>query len=148
MDQLFPYLGQWVWWVAAGVLLLLELLAPGVFFIWLAIAAVVTGVADMALHLSWQAEALLFAAISILSVFAGRALLKRHGGGLTDQPFLNKRTQGFVGQVFTLKEPIRDGRGKLTIDDTVWDVTGPDMPAGARAKVTGTDGLRLMVEAG
>ncbi len=63
MDQLFPFLGHWAWWVAAGVLLIIELVAPGVFFIWLGIAAALTGLADALFDLPWQAEALLFAAL-------------------------------------------------------------------------------------
>ena len=52
MEQFVPVLGQWLWWIVAGVLLILELTAPGVFFIWLAIAAALTGVADLMLGLS------------------------------------------------------------------------------------------------
>lgn len=145
MEEFFPFLGSWVWWVIAGLLLILELMAPGVFFIWLAIAAALTGVADVLLHLSWQGEALLFAAAALASVLLGREVLKRRGASGSDQPFLNQRQRGYVGRRFTLKEAIRDGRGKLIIDDTVWEVTGPDAPAGAHVKVTGTDGMRLVV---
>ena len=31
MQELFPFVGIWFWWIVAGVLLLLELMAPGVF---------------------------------------------------------------------------------------------------------------------
>ena len=147
MEEFFPFLGSWVWWVIAGILLILELMAPGVFFIWLAIAAGLTGLADSMLNLPWQAEALLFSAAALVSVLAGRAVLKRRGNADSDHPHLNQRQRSFVGRSFTLKEPIRDGRGKLIIDDTVWEILGPDAPAGAHVKVTGTDGMRLMVVA-
>ena len=39
MDQVFPMLGVWVWFVAAGLLMLLELFSPGVFLLWLGVAA-------------------------------------------------------------------------------------------------------------
>ncbi len=145
MEELFPFLGSWVWWVIAGLLLFLELMAPGVFFIWLAIAAGLTGLADTMFDLPWQAEALLFAAAALVSVLVGRAVLKRRASSDSDHPHLNQRQRAFIGKSFTLKEPIRDGRGKLVIDDTVWDVMGPDAPAGSHVKVTGTDGMRLMV---
>ena len=32
MGDFVPLLGNWIWWVVAGVLLFLELMAPGVFF--------------------------------------------------------------------------------------------------------------------
>ena len=62
-------------------------------------------------------------------------------------PDLNKWHDGYVGDSFVLFEPIIDGKGKLTIDETEWEVRGPDAPAGARVKVTGKDGSRLRVVA-
>lgn len=62
-----------------------------------------------------------------------------------ERPDLGKRQWSYVGRSFVLDEPIRDGRGKLLIDGSVWDVLGPDAPAGARVKVTGTSGFSLRV---
>ncbi len=39
--------GDWIWWIIAAILLFLELMAPGVFFMWLAAAAVAVGVIDI-----------------------------------------------------------------------------------------------------
>ncbi len=145
MDQFFPYLGQWVWWVAAGVLLLIELVAPGVFFIWLAAAAAITGIADALFDLSWQAELLVFAAFSVVAVVAGRKVYRGPTAEPEDNPHLNRRQLNYVGRSFTLKEPIVDGRGKLAIEDTIWEVQGPDLSAGTRVKVTAVSGMSLVV---
>ena len=145
MDQLFPFLGPWAWFVAAGVFLLLELMLPGVFFIWLAIAGVATGAADMAFGLPWQGELLLFAGLSAVAVYAGRRVYKGPAVEPVDNPFLSRRQMGYVGRTFTLREPIVDGRGRLAIEDTVWEVEGPDMPGGTRIRVTAVDGMRLVV---
>ena len=145
MEQFLPVLGTWVWWVVAGVLLILELLAPGVFLIWLAIAAAVTALVDIVLPMGWQGELLVFAVASLVSVMIGRAVMARRGAE-GDQPFLNRRHQGYVGKSYVLREAIVDGRGKLTIEDTVWDIEGPDMPAGSRVRVTGTEAMRLTVD--
>jgi membrane protein implicated in regulation of membrane protease activity len=147
MDQIVPILGHWVWWVIAGILLILELMAPGVFFIWLAIAAAVTGLVDLVFNLSWQSELLLFAAASAVSVYAGRAMIRRESAADADHPHLNRRNQGYVGRSYVLEEAIVNGRGKLTIEGTLWEITGPDSPIGTRVKVTGTDGMKLVVEA-
>ncbi|MCB1377238.1 MAG: NfeD family protein [Alphaproteobacteria bacterium] len=146
MDLLLAVLGHWLWWVLVGVLLILELMAPGVFFIWLAIAAAGVALIDGLVDLSWQYELLLFAILSLVSVFAGRALLKRRQDHDSDSPHLNKRMQGYVGRRITLDEPISDGRGRVTIEGTVWEVLGADAPKGTHVRVTGTDGLRLTVE--
>lgn len=145
MEQLFPLIGQWVWFVAAGVLLLLELVSPGVFFIWLAIAAALTGAADYLFDLPWQAELLLFAFLSVVAVFGGRRFYKGAGMEPEDNPYLNRRQMGYVGRTFTLREPIVDGRGKLTIEDTVWEIEGDDLPAGTRVKVTAVRNMALVV---
>ena len=145
MDQMFPFLGHWTWLVAAGALLILELMAPGAFFVWLAIAAALVGAIDLWVDPPWQGELLLFAAFAVVSVLAGRMILKSRQRLDSDQPHLNQRMQGYIGKVAVLHEPITAGRGKVTIDDTVWDVSGPDAPKGARVKISGVDGLGLTV---
>jgi membrane protein implicated in regulation of membrane protease activity len=145
MEQLFPLLGQWAWFVAAAILLLFELISPGVFFLWLAIAAVLTGIADSVFGMPWQAELLLFAVLSVVAVFSGRRVYKGPGMQPADNPFLNRRQMGYVGRTLTLKEPVVDGRGRLTIEDTLWDIEGPDMPAGTRVRVTAVTGMSLIV---
>lgn len=145
MSQFFPFLGPWFWFVAAGALLVLELSAPGVFFIWLAVAAAATGVIDLALPLDWQGEALMFAGLSLVALFLGRPLLRRRHVLDSDQPNLNRRMYDYVGRSYVLKDAIVNGQGKIRIDDTIWDVLGPDLPEGSRIKVTGVEGLRLTV---
>ena len=76
MDQLLPF-GNWFWWIAAGLLLIMELIAPGVFFMFLAGAALTVGILDTALSLGWQIELMLFAGFSLVFVLAGRPFLKK-----------------------------------------------------------------------
>jgi membrane protein implicated in regulation of membrane protease activity len=144
MAELFPALGQWVWWILAGLLLIIELLLAGIFFVWLGIAAAIMGVIDfLAPPLSWQVEILIFATLSAVLVIAGRPWLKRRQAVESDQPNLNRRIQDYVGRSYVLDEAIINGRGKVKIDDTLWEVTGPDLPQGAWVRIVGVDGLRL-----
>lgn len=145
MEQVFPFLGNWVWFVAAGIFLLIELLLPGVFFIWLGVAAALTGIVDNLHDLPWQGELLLFAVLSVVSVLAGRRFYKGPAMQPKDNPYLNRRQMGYVGRSFTLAQPIVNGRGKLTIEDTVWEVEGPDLAAGTRVKVTAVNDMLLVV---
>jgi hypothetical protein len=69
MRELFPVVGIWFWWIAAGVLLFMELLAPGVFLMWLALAAASVGITDYFIDLSWQLELLAFAGFSLVFVY-------------------------------------------------------------------------------
>ena len=102
MGDFVPLLGDWFWWVAAGALLMLELAAPGVFFIWLAIPAAAVGVLDMVFNIGWQLELVAFAGLSIISVYAGRRLLGKRHAFDSDRPNLNQRMLDFVGRNFVL----------------------------------------------
>jgi len=144
MAELFPTLGQWVWWILAGLLLIVELLLAGIFFVWLGIAAAIMGViAFLSPPLSWQVEVLIFALLSAVLVIAGRPWLKRRQALESDQPNLNRRINDYVGKSYVLDEAIINGRGKVKIDGTLWEVTGPDLPQGAWVRIIGIDGLRL-----
>ncbi|MCC7050074.1 MAG: NfeD family protein [Alphaproteobacteria bacterium] len=136
----------WHWWILAGVLMVLEIVVPGVFLLWLGIAAAITGlIAYAAPMLSWQWEGLIFAIFSIIIVWSWRAYLRRHPTE-TELPMLNRRGEQYVGRRLTLDEPIVNGRGQVKVDDSTWRVEGADLPAGTHVKVTGVKGTILVVE--
>jgi inner membrane protein len=138
-------LGTWNWFIAAAVLLLLEVLAPGMFMLWLGLAAILVGAISTAVTWTWQMQLIAFAAFAIASVPAWRHFAHKVEKP-ADSPFLNRRADGYVGRVFTLERPIVDGVGTVRIDDTVWRVSGPDAPAGSRVRIARADGARLTVE--
>jgi hypothetical protein len=146
MVSSFANLGPWTWIVLGLVLMGLELLAPGVFFLWLGFAAVATGLLDWAFGLSWQAAALTFAVLSVGSVLAGRALTRRPDEEDEGPSALNRRGHALIGRVFTLETPIADGAGRIRVDDSSWRVTGPAAPAGASVRVVRVEGATLVVE--
>jgi membrane protein implicated in regulation of membrane protease activity len=139
-------MGGWIWFVVAAVFLLLELMAPGVFMLWLGFAAILIGIISLATVMSWQAQLIVFAVLSIACIPAWRYFARKVGRPV-DRPFLNRRADSYVGRVFTLDKPIVDGVGTIRIEDTVWRVSGPSMPAGSRVKVARADGAELVVEA-
>jgi inner membrane protein len=145
MSNFIVSIGIWNWFIAGGVLLVLEILAPGVFMLWLGLAALLVGLISLGIDWPWQAQFVAFAAFSIAAIPLWRRLARKVEKP-TDQPFLNRRAEAFVGRVFTLERPIIDGTGTMAIGDTVWRITGADIPAGSRVKVTGVDGTALHVE--
>jgi membrane protein implicated in regulation of membrane protease activity len=66
----------------------------------------------------------------------------------SDQPALNRRTAALIGRVVLLDRAIVDGRGRVQIADAYWEVTGPELPEGARVRIIGGDAMTLQVEAG
>ena len=137
----------WHWWILAAVFAGIEILAPGVFFIWLAAAAALTGLSALFIPMGWQIEALIFAVLAVASVVFWRSYLKKNGSKDDPASKLNRRGDQMIGRTAVLSEPIQNGRGKARIDDSVWRVEGADLPAGTQVKVTGIDGAILKVEA-
>jgi membrane protein implicated in regulation of membrane protease activity len=137
----------WHWWVLAVLLILVEVLAPGTFFLWLGLAAAVVGLILLAIPaMGWQLQVLIFALLAVGAVFAGRAWLKRHPI-VSDDNGLNRRGDALVGQTYELAEAIRTGRGAVKVGDTVWRAEGPDLPKGSRVRVIAVQGTTLKVEA-
>jgi membrane protein implicated in regulation of membrane protease activity len=137
-------LGGWTWWIIAAALFVCELMVPGVFFLWLGLAAIAVALVELAVDLSWQFEVGLFGVFSTISLILSRFYVARRGEA--SESFLNRRTAGYVGRAYVLEEPIRQGRGKLRIQDAIWEIAGPDCPEGTWVKVTGVDGHVLKVE--
>src|ERR1700730_3703475 len=138
-------LGAWDWFIAGGLLLVLEVLAPGAFMAWLGVAALVVGGISLYVDWTWQAQFIAFAVFSVAAVPLWQRLALA-GGAETAQPLLNCRDEAVIDRTFTLEKPIVDGSGTIGIDDTVWRITGIDIPAGSRVRVTRIDGTALHME--
>ena len=147
MDQFLPMAGGYFWWIVAGLLLLAEMAMPGIFMLWLAMAAALTAILDLVFHFTGVHEIFCFAILALLCVLASWRFVMNSRHSKTDSPHLNQRHHGLVGRSFVLDRAIVNGRGKIEVEDTLWDVDGPDMAVGARIKVTGVEGMRLVVEA-
>lgn len=134
------------WLIAGVVLFILEVFAPGAFFIWLGVAAAVVGAVLAVLPISWQVQWLLFCVLSIGTIVGWRAYKNRYPDE-DPYPNLNQRGQSLIGRRFTLSEAIVDERGKVNVDDSIWKVRGPDLPAGTAVVVREVEGTLLVVEA-
>lgn len=137
--------GPWSWIVAGLVLLALELVVPGGFLLWMGIAGILTGILTLFQPLDWPIQWLVFGVLSLASILVW-VRLTRHRAAQTDRPLLNQRTERFIGQEAVLDQPIRGGFGRLALEDTVWRIAGPDLPAGQRVRIVGADGAVLRVE--
>src|SRR5260221_1588253 len=61
-------LGAWDWFIAGGLLLVLEVLAPGAFMAWLGVAALVVGGISLYVDWTWQAQFIAFSGFSLAAV--------------------------------------------------------------------------------
>jgi inner membrane protein len=142
----FEFWTVWSWLTIGLALVIIEMVAPGLIFVWFGVAAIILGLIVAALpDMSWETQLVLFAVLSVISLGSGRMWLKKNPVQTEDNG-LNRRAEQYVGRVFTLAEPVADGEGKLKVDDTFWKISGADLPQGARVRVTGTHGTILTVE--
>lgn len=134
----------WNWWILGVVLLVIEATAPGFFFLWMGIAALLVGLTVFIFSgLDWTYQLLLFSVFSIGSILAWRARLHRYPTPTAD-PLLNRRGHQYVGRTFTLAEPVVNSYGKIRVDDSTWKVrVDQDCPAGTRLRITDVDGVLL-----
>ena len=149
LQGLVTSLGLWVWWMLGLLLLAAELVAPGVFLIWIGMAALVIGLLSLIFwemaFWGWQVQLLLFAVLSVSFALAGRRFYSSCND-TSDEPNLNRRGDSLVGRTATLHEPIAEGRGRIRLDDTWWTVMGPNLPAGTQVRIVTSSGRDLTVE--
>ncbi|NKB22688.1 MAG: NfeD family protein [Alphaproteobacteria bacterium] len=153
MDELLPWLQDltfWHWMVLGIILVIIELIVPGIWFLWLGLGALATGlVALFADQLSWQYQTAIFCVFSVASISIGRMVYKR-AGPAEDHPKLNRRAETYVGRICALTEPTEHGMGRIKVGDSMWRVRlvpgGEELATGDSVKVTGVDGATLQVE--
>jgi inner membrane protein len=136
----------WHWWIIAALLGIVEAMVPGAVAIWFAAAAAVVGALLLVVPLPWQLQLVLFGVLSVGALAFWR-YWKREHPETSALPRLNQRAAQYIGEVCVLSEAIVQGSGKARVGDGFWKVRGPDLPAGTPVRVTGVEGVVLIVEA-
>ena len=144
MYDLFAGFGAWNWFIFGLLLFTLEMIVPGVHFLWFGVAALITGGVALLTGITWPLQVVAFGVLAVAVVLTVRRFA-RPDIVASDLPDLNVRGQQYVGRSVLVEEPIENGRGKVRVGDTVWSAEGPDAPAGARVRITGTRGVVLTV---
>ncbi len=138
---------QWMWFIAAVLFLVFEIAAPGIFFIWISLAAALNGLIVLAMPgLAPATQGLVFAALAIVSTLLGRRYFGRHDDEGAPAVPLNAGGAQHVGRVVVVSRDIRMGEGRVHLADTEWLARGPDAPAGSVVRIVGADGAVLIVE--
>lgn len=134
----------WIW-VAIGLALgALELVVPGVYLIWLAIAAIVTGMLTFVLDLGVAVSVINFVFLSLITVYSAKRFLRDRPIESSD-PLMNNRGGRLVGEVVMVVRAIDGGEGRVKVGDSEWIARGPDTAEGTRMRVISTKGPILTV---
>lgn len=144
MDALLPF-SHWTWWIAGAVLVVLEVVLPGTFLLWMGVSAAVVGVIlYFAPGLSMALQFTLFAVFALAAILLSRKYLQKRR--TAEQTALSARGAHYIGRVVTVEDALTGGAGKVRVEDTVWRAQGADAAAGARVKITGVTGATFQVE--
>lgn len=145
-QAVLDYPAPWLWMIAALLLFALEAVVPGVFLLWIGLAAAIAGLATFYAGLSIPYQLVAFGVAALVSVLFARLFL-RYGVQVSNRSDLNARGHQYVGRVFVVEEAIVNGRGKIKVGDSLWTAEGADAAAGTRVRVKGTNGTVLLVDA-
>ena len=144
--ELFSELHAWHWVALAAVLFAAEVLVTTGFLIGIGLAAVVLALLLLVIPaLGWEWQLLCFALLSVALTLGYRKFF-RGVNEATDNPFLNDRAAQLVGKTFVLSVDL-DGSGADMLGDTRWTLRSQGRIAkGTRVRISGVDGMVLMVE--
>ena len=144
MEEIFSHVVHWTWWIIAVVLIVLEMFAPGTFFLWMGASAGIVGVALFLFpELAWELQLTLFATLSIVAIVLARRYLQKNKGAHSK---LSQRGKRYIGRTVTVAEAIINGLGKVRIEDTLWRVRGDDAVIGQQVKIVAIEGATFEVE--
>jgi inner membrane protein len=133
----------WYWLVLGAVFLCIEMTIPGVFMLWLGLAACATGLVIAVVPLSFPVYALVFSVCALMSVYAGIRLQVKPSSKNTT---LNNLENRMLNTIHTLDEPVTNGHGRLKVGDTYWQIASKtDVPIHAKVRVIKADGAILHV---
>ena len=146
MDGIDGIGAHWIWATVGLILALLEMIVPGVYLIWLAVAAILTGILAYGMDLSLASQVIIFVSSSLIAVYSARRFLRDSPIESSD-PLLNQRGDRMVGEIALVAHAFDGGTGRVKLGDSEWLARGPDLDVGAKVRVTGSDGAILVVEA-
>ena len=145
MSELQPY---WFWLALACLLLAIEVLIvpTGLFLCLGTSAALIAALLFFAPELSWHWTLALFSVLLVLSGLFWWTVMRRRYMNREADDGLNVKTRQLVGYRAALEEDIKNGRGKLRVNDSPWPVTADaDYPAGTLVEVVEVKGITLHV---
>ena len=121
------------------------MLVPGVYLIWLALAAIVTGVLTLTLDLSLPVQVVDFVFLSLIIAFSAKRFLRDRPIESSD-PLMNRRGARLVGETALVVQAIEHGSGRVKLGDSEWIARGPNIAVGERVRISGSEGAILLVE--
>ena len=141
------FASPWSWFIIGCLLMALEALIPGVFILWIGVAAIVVG-----LFVSAWPDASLGIQFVVLAVAIGLSLwvglkLHRKRKLSSEQTTLNSGLQSYVGRHATAITSFTHGQGRVRVDDSFYSaLCNAAIAEGDAVRIVGFEGSLLLVE--
>jgi len=133
-DQIAEMRHEYVWLIFAALLGIGEIIIPGVFLIWIAAAAAITGILTYIIGIAPAIQFGIFAILCVAAVLLGRKWYLERGASIEDT-MLNDRSARMVGQSVTITEDVNQHSGRAKVGDSEWPARGPSLKKGENAKI-------------
>lgn len=136
----------WQVFIIVGLIsLILEMVAPSMFFLNLAAAGFLTAIIAVFVT-NWVNLTLIFIFLSILAIIFLRPVLIKHRKSKEQETGMEGK---YIGKIVKVKEPVGKFSGAITIYDERWEArcdTEEPIPAGSEVRIVNYDSLVLTVE--
>lgn len=134
----------WIWGIVGIALLILEMVAPGFFLVFLGAAAIATGLFTLMFDLGIAPQLVLFVIYTALAVLIGKRWYGEPGtpdllGGLNDP------AKRLIGRTATVVDPVDEHGGRVKLGDSEWSARGGPAATGDRVEIVSVDGNCLLV---
>ena len=133
-DQLAEMPHAYIWLILAAILGIGEIIVPGVFLIWIAAAAAITGILTFAVGLLPALQFGIFAILCVAAVFLGRKWYLERGASIED-PLLNDRSARMIGQSAIVTQDVDAHQGRVKVGDSEWPARGDLIKKGKSATI-------------
>ncbi|MFZ7174258.1 NfeD family protein [[Pasteurella] aerogenes] len=135
----------WHWVILGFVLLIAELMIPGVFLLWWGLAALITAGLMAFSSLSLIVLTIIYALLAVLLSLIWWKY--QHSKDLSDQSHssLNQRDHAMLNARGTVQEIAANGIGRGYFGDTTWRIQGQHLQVGDVIEVEAVVGITLQV---
>ncbi|OBX07493.1 NfeD family protein [Gallibacterium genomosp. 3] len=132
------------WLVLAFLLLILEIIVPGIFFLWWGIAGLIIAAITYFVPLSLVVSVVLFAVIAIIaSIVWWRYQVSKNQHD--DSTTLNQRGLAMLGQQGRVTAILGNNTARAAFGDTTWRIEGSDLQLNDQVEVVSVRGITLLV---
>lgn len=142
MDGIETY---WIWLIVGLALAALEMVVPGVYLIWMAMAALAIAALAFVSGPPLAMQIIAWVSLSLIFAFSAKRWL-RDRPIISSDPLLNNRTGRLVGETALVTKAIESGSGRVKVGDGEWNARGSDADIGTRVRIIGSRGSDLLVE--